>query len=104
MVYSYSQINQYLSCPRGYRYRYLEGWKEKDTRANLVFGRAFEQALSAYFRGEECDSTCTMSGLSSEARNSITDAATPGTARSRGAFSCWSASAKKIACAAETGS
>lgn len=53
MIYSYSQINQYLSCPRGYRYRYLEGWKEKDTRANLVFGRAFEQALSAYFRGED---------------------------------------------------
>jgi hypothetical protein len=50
MIYSYSQINQYLSCPRAYRHRYLEGWKEKDTRANLVFGRAFEQALSAYFR------------------------------------------------------
>ena len=54
MIYSYSQINQYLSCPRAYRYRYLEGWKEKDTRANLVFGRAFEQALSAYYRGEDC--------------------------------------------------
>src|SRR5205814_2341580 len=24
------------------------------TRANLVFGRAFEQALSAYFKGEDC--------------------------------------------------
>ena len=54
MIYSYSQINQYLSCPRGYRYRYLEGWREKDTRASLVFGRAFEQALSAYFKGEDC--------------------------------------------------
>src|SRR5207248_2727329 len=54
MIYSYSQINQYLSCPRGYRYRYLEGWREKDTRANLVFGRVFEQALSAYFKGEDC--------------------------------------------------
>src|SRR3954468_14403691 len=53
MIYSYTQINQYLSCPRGYKYRYLEGWKEKDTRANLVFGRAFEQAVSAYFRGED---------------------------------------------------
>ena len=54
MIYSYSQINQYLSCPRGYRYRYLEGWREKDIRANLVFGRAFEQALSAYFKREDC--------------------------------------------------
>ena len=53
MIYSYSQLNQYLACPRGYRYRYLEGWKEKDTRANLIFGRAFEQALSAYFRRED---------------------------------------------------
>jgi len=53
MIYSYSQINRYLACPRAYRYRYLEGWKEKDTRANLVFGRAFEQALSAYFRRQD---------------------------------------------------
>lgn len=53
MIYSYSQINQYLSCARSYRYRYLEGWREKDTRANLVFGRAFEQALSAYFRQQD---------------------------------------------------
>ena len=54
MVYSYSQINQYLSCPRSYRHRYLEGWREKDVRANLVFGRAFETALGAYFRKEDC--------------------------------------------------
>jgi len=53
MIYSYSQINQYLSCARSYRYRYVEGWREKDTRANLVFGRAFEQALSAYFRQQD---------------------------------------------------
>jgi PD-(D/E)XK nuclease superfamily len=50
MTYSYSQISQYLSCPRRYRHRYLDGWKEKDTRAAMLFGRAFEQALSAYFR------------------------------------------------------
>ena len=54
MVYSYTQISQYLSCPRRYRYRYLDGWKEKDTRAAILFGRAFEQALSAYFRREDC--------------------------------------------------
>jgi hypothetical protein len=45
--YSYTQISQYLSCPRRYRYRYLDGGREKDTRATIVFGRAFEQALSA---------------------------------------------------------
>jgi len=49
MIYSYTQISQYLSCPRRYRYRYVDGWREKDTRAAMLFGRAFEQALSAYF-------------------------------------------------------
>jgi PD-(D/E)XK nuclease superfamily len=53
MTYSYTQISQYLGCPRRYRYRYLDGWKEKDTRAAMLFGRAFEQALSAYFRRDD---------------------------------------------------
>jgi hypothetical protein len=49
VLYSYSQISQYLSCPRRYRHRYLDGWMEKDTRAAMLFGRAFEKALDAYF-------------------------------------------------------
>jgi hypothetical protein len=53
MTYSYTQISQYLACPRRYRHRYLDGWKEKDTRSAMLFGRAFEQALSAYFLREE---------------------------------------------------
>jgi len=53
MTYSYTQISQYLSCPRRYKHRYLEGWKEKDTRPAMLFGRAFEQALGAYFRRED---------------------------------------------------
>src|SRR5256712_1705734 len=48
MVYSYTQISQYLTCPRRYRHRYIDGWKEKDTRAAMLFGRAFERALAAY--------------------------------------------------------
>src|SRR5262249_28090421 len=54
MVFSFSQISQYLRCPRSYRYRYLDGWQEKETRAAMVFGRCFETALGAYFRGEDC--------------------------------------------------
>lgn len=54
MVYSYSQISQYLRCPRSYRYRYLDGWREKDTRAAMIFGRCFEKALCAYFEREDC--------------------------------------------------
>ena len=50
MVYSYTQISQYLRCPRSYRYRYLDGWREKETRAAMAFGRCFENALGAYFR------------------------------------------------------
>ena len=53
MTYSYTQISQYLRCPRSYRYRYLDGWREKDTRAAMVFGRCFETALGAYFRRED---------------------------------------------------
>jgi hypothetical protein len=53
MTYSYTQISQYLSCPRRYRHRYLDGWQEKDTRAAMLFGRAFEQAVAALFRHED---------------------------------------------------
>src|ERR1700750_2573824 len=53
MTYSYTQISQYLTCPKRYRFRYLDGWKEKDTRATMLFGRAFEQALTAYFRRDD---------------------------------------------------
>jgi len=53
MIYSYTQISQYLACPRRYRHRYIDGWKEKDTRAAMLFGRAFEVALGAYFRRED---------------------------------------------------
>jgi len=53
MTYSYSQISQYITCPRRYRHRYLDGWQEKDSRAAMLFGRAFEQALGAYFRKED---------------------------------------------------
>ena len=53
MTYSYTQISQYLTCPRRYRHRYLDGWQEKDTRATMLFGRAFEQALAALFRRED---------------------------------------------------
>ena len=57
MIYSYTQLSQYLACPRKYRYRYVDGWQEKDTRAGLLFGRAFEQALAAYFHHQDATET-----------------------------------------------
>jgi CRISPR/Cas system-associated exonuclease Cas4 (RecB family) len=53
MTYSYTQVSQFLTCPRRYRYRYLDGWREKDVRASMLFGRAFEQALAGLFRGQD---------------------------------------------------
>src|SRR2546423_4078075 len=53
MIYSYTQISQYLTCPRRYRHRYLNAWREKDTRSAMLFGRAFESALAAFFRRED---------------------------------------------------
>jgi hypothetical protein len=53
MTYSYTQISLYLTCPRRYRHRYLDGWQEKDLRAAMLFGRCFEQAIAALFRHED---------------------------------------------------
>ena len=53
MTYSYTQISQYIACPKRYRHRYLDGWMEKDTRAAMLFGRAFEKALGTLFHGED---------------------------------------------------
>jgi hypothetical protein len=44
MIFSYTQIAQYLRCTRSYRHRYLDGWREKETRAAMdlrIFGRCF---------------------------------------------------------------
>jgi hypothetical protein len=54
VTFSYTQLAHYLACPTRYRYRYLDGWQEKDVRANMLFGRTFEKALGAYFRGDDC--------------------------------------------------
>ncbi len=57
MRYSYTQLASYLRCPRSYRFRYLDGWREKETRAAMAFGRCFEKALAAYFCGGDCSAT-----------------------------------------------
>ena len=57
MTFSYTQIANYLRCPRSYRHRYLDGWREKETRAAMIFGRCFEKALESYFSGGDCGAT-----------------------------------------------
>jgi hypothetical protein len=56
MTYSYTQISQYLACPRRYRYLYFDGWEEKQVRAAMLFGRSFEIAVAAYFLGRDSES------------------------------------------------
>jgi hypothetical protein len=46
-----SQASGEKAIRRGYRY--LDGWKHKDWRAAMRFGRVFEQALGAMFRRED---------------------------------------------------
>src|SRR5262249_4516150 len=57
MIYSFAQIANYLRCPRRYRHRYLDGWREKETRASMILGRCFEKALESIFRGNDCCAT-----------------------------------------------
>jgi hypothetical protein len=57
MLFSYTQIAHYLRCPRSYRHRYLDGWREKETRAAMIFGRCFEKALESFFCGDDCGAT-----------------------------------------------
>jgi len=57
MHFSYTQIAQYLRCPRSYRYRYLDGWRESESKAAMIFGRCFEKALESYFCGGDCGAT-----------------------------------------------
>ena len=70
MIYSHTQISQFLRCPRSYRYRYLDGWQEKETRAAMVFGRSFEKALGAYFCGRGSDRSA-LQGMGCVSRHSV---------------------------------
>jgi CRISPR/Cas system-associated exonuclease Cas4 (RecB family) len=55
MTLSHTQLTQFLACPKRYRFRYVEGWQEKDTRASMLFGRAFEEALRALFLDRDAE-------------------------------------------------
>jgi len=53
MIFSHTQISQYLRCPRSYRYRYLDGWREKGfARCYGLWPLLSKRALAAYFFGE----------------------------------------------------
>ncbi len=97
MNYSYTQISQYLTCPRRYRHRYLDGWQEKDTRAAMLFGRCFEQAVAALFRHEDPAAVLFEQWAPCKNWSWPTRETTPGTTCSSKAFSCSSASSRTAA-------
>src|ERR1700676_3888728 len=97
MTYSFTQISQYLTCPRRYRYRYLNGWKEKDTRAAMLFGRAFENALGAFFRHEDSGAALFREWTVLKGLACTTRTATAGTACCGRASGCLSALPKMTA-------
>ena len=80
MTFSYTQISQYLRCPRSYRFRYLDGWKETESRASLCFGRCFEKALAAFFEREDPEQCCSRSGERTAMLRSSTPTETTGSA------------------------
>jgi hypothetical protein len=53
LLNSYRQISQSLRCPTRYRYRYLDSWREKESRAAQCFGGCFEKAVAAFFERED---------------------------------------------------
>ena len=98
MTYSYTQISQYLTCPRRYRHRYLDGWQEKDTRAAMLFGRAFERALTAYFLREDAAAALFREwSVCQEPRLTVLRTVTPGTGCCSKASSSWTGSARTTA-------
>ena len=58
MTYGYTQISQYLSCPRRYKHHYMDGWKEKtrDTRFVELGRYLCEVRAGQYWRLEKLKS------------------------------------------------
>ena len=79
MIYSYTQISQYLACPRRYRHRYLEGWQEKDSRAAMLFG-AIECALAELLTSQK--------SVAYELHHQCRCSGTPGWAKRREGANC----------------
>ena len=89
MTFSYTQIAQYLRCPRSYRHRYLDGWREKDIRASLLFGRCFEKALAAFFAGRTALPLYSRNGECIKTRSSSMRVEMTGTGCFAKASACW---------------
>src|SRR5712692_5244640 len=94
MTYSYTQISQYLTCPRRYRHRYLDGWKEKDTRGRCYSAAPSNELWAAIFAVKIPEQSCSPNGLPVRAKACTTPTETLGIACSGKGSCSWTASAR----------
>src|SRR6266404_4045973 len=92
MTFSYTQISQYLRCPRSYRFRYLDGWREKESRAALCFGRCFEKALARSSNARTPQQCCLRNGERTATFRWNSPTETTGSACFAKESVCWSSS------------
>jgi hypothetical protein len=56
MAYSFTQIANYLRCPRSYRHRYLDGWRETWLhKAKELPKEGFKCAVEWHLTGKEAE-------------------------------------------------
>lgn len=44
-IYDSSKLQEYMTCPRKYFYKYVLGWANEDPNIHLVFGEAWHRAM-----------------------------------------------------------
>lgn len=49
-IYDSSKIQEYLTCPRKYFYRYILGWDIDEPNVHLVFGEAWHRAMETLLK------------------------------------------------------
>ncbi|HWO74729.1 MAG TPA: PD-(D/E)XK nuclease family protein [Bacillus sp. (in: firmicutes)] len=61
MVYSYSRLSLYMTCPFRFYLRYIEKWEEPIT-APLALGKAVHKAIESFLKGRDKE-TALMDGI-----------------------------------------
>ena len=50
-IYDSSKVQEFMSCPRKYFYRYILGWEIDSPNIHLVFGEAWHRAMESILQG-----------------------------------------------------
>ena len=54
-----SKIQEYMSCPRKYFYRYMLGWRYDNSNVHLVFGEAWHRAMEYLLKHDYSENSIT---------------------------------------------